>query len=395
MLSRYCSRESLDLLRAACGRRGSEGSERVHPRLEHEAARLECARGIDHLGVLLGDRGREGGDLPSEIDPELFRHTGRLGDAGFENGELLAERLGLCPTIRSARVLARPDRAQRVDLVPQLLCDVLDAMTDFLEPTIESGDLELPAGDPPDRLADDARQGADARPERLDRVEQPVHPLLEHRVGLEPFLEGFEIAAHRAYGSLGAGERLVAPLFQPRDRFFAALLDLPQLAVGRSELPRSGSCRVAKEVDPLHERVDLAGDAFLESRIGGVGRRRCQDLRRPSPRRPRAEPGSRRTWPRHVRPASRAPRRAPTSCCAPRPSGPTSSARPRPGCRCACPARRSSRGEDPRLPWRRSRAVRRLGDEPTDGVELSAQSDELRRGLLGAGADQLLDAPVE
>ena len=344
-----------------------EGGERVRAAIRREAPRLECAGGIDCFRVLLRDRGRARDVISVGGRSRAARHTRRLGDAGSENCELRPERLASAP--RAARRVS-PASPPSVSISCRNWRDVLHAVANFLEPAIESGDLK-PRPDTPPTVSPTIPRGCRLASRALDRVEQPVHPLLEHRVGLEPFLEGFEIAAHRTYGSLGAGERLVAPLFPPRDRFFAALLDLLQLAVGGAIFPavavavsRRKSTR-STSASTLPRRVLDPGSAAW-----GAGAARTSAAF--------AETASSRAWisanlASALTSCFASAWRALTSCCAPRPSGPRSSARPQPvSVRVAPSAIVSRRGSEAAV-LRRSRAVWRLGDELT-GASSSLRS---------------------
>ena len=142
-----------------------------------------------------------------------------------------------CASARLRCLAPSPDSVAVMASISErkLIRDVLDPEADLVDPAVEARDLALPAGDAAGRLADDPGERADTRPERLDRVEQAAHPLREHRIDLELRLEGLEVAAHRAEGALGAGERLVAAPLELRQRLCAALLELRQLTVGGSE----------------------------------------------------------------------------------------------------------------------------------------------------------------
>ncbi len=229
--------------------------------------------------MLLRDRSGKRCDLIAKIVPELLGRARRFGEGLLQQAELRSESLGPGVGFGSCRRVRRFRRRESVDLRTELIRYALDPETDLVDPAVEAGDLGLAAGNTTGSLADDPGQRPDSRSERLDRVEETVHPLGQHRVDLELRLEDIEVSTHGTQGALGASERLFAAPLEIRKRLGVTLLEGRQLAVRRRHLPRRGGRGFGNEVDPVDEDADLLVDSLLE---GDVRRNRsgcCEGLR--------------------------------------------------------------------------------------------------------------------
>ena len=397
MLSRYGSRESLDLLGAACGRRRGKRGERVlicdsSTRPRASSVRVASTTSACSFATDL----RKGCDLPPEVDPELFRHTGRLGDAGFENGELRPVRLHLRPSIRSPWCHRPPwpaqaHRSRAVAGVPR-----------------------APRGGPLPRAGDRERRSRVRVPTRRPTVSPTIPDRVPTRVPSASTESSNPSIRCSSIGS--AWSRSLKASRSPRMERTAPLVRASVSSLRFSSLVIVSSLRCSTCFSLPSVGSDLPAVAVAVSRRKSTRSTSASTLpatRFSSPGSAAWGAGAARTSAAFAETASSRAwisanlASALASCfanawassdvllCSPtiRPEVERTTSpevldlRRQLGDRLA--KKVPGRGADA------SRAGWRSGDELTDGVELPPQSDELRRGLLGTGADQLLDAPVE